>query len=196
LEKAAAEGPFKCEGWRVRKDGRRFLANVVITCLRNREGRILAFVKVVRDLTGDRSAEQRLRETEDRYRALAKAVDNHATFMMDPGGNVVSWNRRAEDMNGYTAEEIIGRHFSKLHTPEAIAEGWPAHILEVANSEGQVAEECWRLRKDGSTFWAYVMITAQLNEHGHLSGFSIVTRDLAGSQHTESGHDGPRTVGR
>jgi PAS domain S-box-containing protein len=112
------------------------------------------------------------------YRLLVESVRDYAIFALDPDGHVLSWNLGAQRFKGYAPEEIIGRHFSTFYPPEDIAAGKPAMELEVATAEGRVEDEGWRLRKDGTRFWASVVITALRDAHGTLVGFAKVTRDL------------------
>jgi hypothetical protein len=118
-------------------------------------------------------------ESEGLYRLLVQAVHDYAIFALDADGHVLSWNAGAERAKGYSADEIVGRHFSVFYPPEKIAEGWPEHELEVAAREGRFEDEGWRLRKDGTRFWANVVITALRNEAGALVGYAKVTRDLS-----------------
>jgi PAS domain S-box-containing protein len=178
LEVAAREGRFEDEGWRVRKDGTRFWANVVITALRAENGETIGFAKVTRDLTLRRMAEEELRQSEERFRLLVQGVKDYAIFMLHPSGHIATWNDGAERLKGYTEEEIVGRHFSTFYPPEDIAARKPDRELEIATATGKYEEEGWRLRKDGSRFWANVLITALRNKHGDLVGFGKVTRDL------------------
>ncbi|HEY1376487.1 MAG TPA: PAS domain S-box protein [Gemmataceae bacterium] len=178
LKVAQAEGRFEDEGWRLRKDGSRFWANVVITALRDDQGRLRGFSKVTRDLTARKQAEENLRRSEERFRLLVEGGKDYAIFMLDPQGHVATWNPGAERIKGYTAGEIIGQHFSKFYPQEALDRGWPAHELQVATAEGRFEDEGWRVRKDGSQFWANVIITALKDERGNLLGFSKITRDL------------------
>ena len=117
--------------------------------------------------------------------ALVEGVRDYAIFMLDPQGRVVTWNAGAERIKGYKADEIIGQHFSKFYPQEAIDRGWPAHELKVATAEGRFEDEGWRVRKDGSQFWANVVITALRDEQGQLRGFSKVTRDLTERKQAE-----------
>jgi PAS domain S-box-containing protein len=178
LEVAERDGRVEDEGWRVRKDGSLFWANVVITALRDKDGHLVGFAKVTRDLTERRAAERRIAESEERFRLIVTSVRDYGIFMLDSTGRVVSWNEGAEAINGYTATEIIGRHFSAFYPPEDIAAGKPDWELEIVAREGRFEDEGWRLRKDGSRFWANVVITALHNEAGSLIGFAKVTRDL------------------
>jgi PAS domain S-box-containing protein len=179
LEVAAREGRFEDEGWRVRKDGSQFWANVVITALRDQHNRLIGFGKVSRDLSERREAEQRLRESEERFRLIVESTVDYAIFMLDPAGHVESWNAGAERIKGYSADEIVGRHFSTFYPPDAIERGWPAYELAEATRVGRFEDEGWRLRKDGSRFWANVIITALRGSDGTLRGFAKVTRDIS-----------------
>src|SRR6266581_173913 len=102
---------------------------------------------------------EKLQESEERFRLLVDGVKDYAIFVLDPAGNVVSWNTGAQSIKGYSASEIIGRHFSQFYTPEDLARRWPEHELAVARREGRFEDEGWRVRKDGSHFWANVIIT-------------------------------------
>ena len=179
LARAAKDGRFEDEGWRVRKDGTLFWANVVITALRDEEGRLIGFGKVSRDLTDRRRAEQALRESEERFRLIIDSTMDYGMFMLNPDGVIASWNNGAQRIKGYTAEEAIGRHFSIFYTEEAKARKWPEHELKEAARTGRFEDEGWRLRKDGSRFWANVVITALKGPDGELRGFSKVTRDVS-----------------
>jgi PAS domain S-box-containing protein len=178
LEVAAREGHFEEEGWRLRKDGTRFWASVVITALRDPEGTLVGFAKVTRDLTARQMALTALRESEQRFRLLVQGVRDYAIFMLEPDGVVATWNEGAHRIKGYTADEIIGRHMSVFYPPEDVASGKVARELEIATREGSFEEEGERVRKDGTRFWANVLITAIRDEHGKLIGFGKVTRDL------------------
>ena len=175
---AERDGHVQDEGWRVRKDGSRFWANVVITALRDRDGRLVGFTKVTRDETDRRAAERALAESEERFRLLVESVKDYGIFMLDPQGRVVSWNPGAERINGYTAAEIIGRHFSTFYPNEDVARGKPAMELRVASQEGRYEEEGWRVRQGGSLYWASVTITAVIDADDRLVGFAKVVRDL------------------
>jgi len=178
LKEAARVGRFEDEGWRIRKDGTRFWANVVITALHDPAGRLAGYAKVTRDLSERRLAEEALRESEERFRLLVQSVRDYAIFMLDPTGHIATWNAGAARIKGYTSDEIIGKHFSIFYTAEDLADGKPARELEIATRTGVYEEEGWRLRKDGSRFWANVVITAVRRPDGSLAGFAKVTRDL------------------
>ena len=177
LKEAAETGRFAAEGWRVRKDGSRFWAMVVIDPIRE-EGEIAGFVKITRDMTEQRKAALSQLESERRFRILVQGVTDYAIYMLDPEGHVTNWNTGAQRIKGYTADEIVGRHFSTFYTPEDLAEGIPAKALETARLKGNFTAEGWRVRKDGTRFWANVVIDAIRDERGELIGFAKVTRDL------------------
>ena len=186
LQVAAAEGRFEDEGWRVRKDGTRFWANVIITALRDDTGELRGFAKVTRDLTQRREHEESLRQSEERFRLLVEGVSDYAIFMLDANGYVMTWNSGAERIKGYQADEIIGQHFSKFYPSDVVETGWPEHELEVAAAKGRFEDEGWRIRKDGSKFWANIIITALRDESGRLRGFAKLTRDLSERKRVEA----------
>lgn len=186
LQVAATEGRFEDEGWRLRKDGTRFWANVVITALRDGTGALRGFAKVTRDLTQRREHEEVLRRSEERFRLLVEGVSDYAIFMLDPNGYVMTWNSGAERIKGYSADEIIGQHFSKFYPSDAIESAWPEHELQVATETGRFVEDGWRIRKDGTRFWANVTITALRNGNGSLHGFAKLTRDLSERKRAEA----------
>jgi PAS domain S-box-containing protein len=185
LERAALRGGVEDEGWRLRRNGSRFWANQVITALTDEEGGLRGFGCVARDLSERRRVEQEVSESEERFRLLVRDVTDYAIFMLDATGHVVSWNAGAERIKGYSEEEIRGRHFSVFYGREDVAGGRPEHNLEMAVHEGRVEDEGWRVRKDGSRFWANVVITALYDEHRRLRGFGKVTRDLTERREAE-----------
>jgi PAS domain S-box-containing protein len=179
LATAAEHGRSEEEGWRLRKDGSRFWANVVITAVRGADGRLLGFGKVTRDLTERRRAEQELRRSEERLRLLIASVKDYAIFILDPTGHVATWNPGAERLKGYSANDIIGQHFSRFYPAEDIRAGKCEMELEGAQKVGRFEDEGWRVRKDGTQFWANVVITPIRDDSGSLVGFAKVTRDLS-----------------
>ena len=178
LETAARDGRIEDEGWRIRKDGTRFWANTIITPLRSRAGTITGFAKITRDLTQQREAQEQLRRSEETFRLLVTSVKDYAIFLLDPNGVIQTWNEGAERIKGYRPDEIIGRHFSVFYPEADVLSGKPALELEIAERTGRFEEEGWRLKKDGTRFWANVVITAVRDEKGVLRGFGKVTRDL------------------
>ncbi|CAG4889234.1 PAS domain-containing hybrid sensor histidine kinase/response regulator [Paraburkholderia saeva] len=185
LAEATIYGRFEDEGWRVRKDGTQFWANVVITALRDAHGELSGFAKITRDLTVHRNQIEALRQSEERFRLLVESVKDYAIFMLDPDGRVVSWNTGARNLKGYTRDEIIGQHFSVFYPAEDIAAGNPERALATARLTGHVEDEGWRVRQDGTMFWANVMITAVYDESRSLRGFAKVTRDMSEQRHRE-----------
>ena len=186
LRVAAVEGRFEDEGWRVKKDGSLFWANVVITTLYDEGRNLIGFAKVTRDLTQRREHEESLRQSEERFRLLVEGVKEYAIFMLNVDGTVATWNAGAARIKGYRAEEIIGQHFRRFYPADAIESGWPEHELEVAAAQGRFVDEGWRIRKDGSRFWAHVTLTALRDETNRLRGFAKLTRDLTERKRTEA----------
>ncbi|HEX8411256.1 MAG TPA: PAS domain S-box protein [Thermoanaerobaculia bacterium] len=176
LEIARAAGSVEDEGWRIRKDGSRFWANVVITAVYDAQGQLRGFAKVTRDLTERRAAEERLRQNNETFQLLVSSVRDYAIFMLDPEGHIATWNAGAERIKQYKPDEIIGRHFSVFYPEDA--KDKPPRELEIARAEGSVEDEGWRVRKDGTRFWANVVITAVYDERRQLRGFAKVTRDI------------------
>jgi PAS domain S-box-containing protein len=175
---AARDGKFESEGWRVRKDGSRFWAYVVIDPIRLPTGELAGFAKITRDLTERRAAEQALRANQEQFRLLVNGVTDYAIYMLRPTGEISSWNAGAERIKGFMAQEVIGTHFSRFYTPEDRAAGEPARALATALAEGRYEKEGHRLRKDGSVFWAHVVIDTVRAEDGTLLGFAKITRDI------------------
>jgi PAS domain S-box-containing protein len=186
LERATMEGHFEDEGWRVRKDGSRLWANVNITALRDEQGRLLAFSKITRDLTVRKQEEESLRESEERFRLLVDGVQDYAIYMLSPEGKITSWNLGARRIKGYEASEILGKHVSRFYSQDDIALGKPWTELAMAKEHGRAEDEGWRVRKDGSRFWARVVVTALHDSDGALRGFAKVTQDLTQRRHAEA----------
>jgi PAS domain S-box-containing protein len=178
LETARRMGKCEEEGWRIKKNGSVFWASIVLTAVYNDVNKLVGFSKVVKDLTEENSEKIALRQSEERYRLLVEQVTDYAIFMLDEKGKIVSWNAGAKRIKGYEPEEIIGKYFSIFYPEEEIFNGKPPYELKIARQEGKYEEEGWRIRKDGSRFWASVIITAVYNADGALRGFSKVTRDL------------------
>jgi PAS domain S-box-containing protein len=194
LNVARNEGRFEDEGWRVRKDGSTFWAHVIITALRDDKGTLIGFGKITHDLTERRREQESLRQSEERFRLLVEGVKDYGIFMLDVDGRIMSWNTGAERIKGYSAKEIIGRHFSLFYPPELIAADWPAHELRIARTEGRYEEEAWRVRKDGSRFWASVIISAIRDHTGELRGYAKVTRDLTQRQRMQQLQEASRQM--
>ena len=166
-----------------RKDGTEFPVDIMLSPL-ELEGEKL-FVAVVRDITERKQIEAALQRSEESFRVLVEGIKDYAIFTLSPSGQVLNWNSGAERIKGYRAEEIVGQHFSRFYTPEDIERGKPAEELKIAASQGQLEDDGWRLRKDGSRFWANVIITAIRDKNGAIAGFSKITRDFSERKKTE-----------
>ncbi len=177
LQTAVSTGHFTAEGWRVRKDGGRFWAAVVIAPVR-RGGELVGFAKVTRDVTEQRQAQLAALESERRFRLLVQGVTDYAIYLLDPDGRITNWNAGAARIKGYAESEVLGQHFSRFYTPEDIDIRLPWNALEKARREGRYEAEGWRVRKDGSRFWAGVVVDAIHDDEGKLIGFAKITRDL------------------
>ena len=185
LESAARDGMFEGEGWRVRKDGSRFWAYVVVDAIRDDAGELLGFAKVTRDLSERQAARAALRRTEDQFKLLVQSVADYAIYLLDPSGLVSTWNTGAERIKGYRPEEAIGRHFSMFFTEEDRARGEPERALETASREGRFEKEGWRVRKNGDVFLASVVIAAVRDDDGTVIGFAKVTRDMTAAKQAQ-----------
>lgn len=177
LEIALREGKFESESWRLRKEGTRFLAAVVIDPIYD-EGVHIGFAKITRDITERYNAQQALTESERHLKTLVSGVTDYALYMLDPTGRVSSWNSGGQRIKGYLPEEIIGQHFSRFYTEADRANGRPARALSIAENTGRYEEEGLRVRKDGSFFWASVVIDPIRDDNGKLIGFAKITRDI------------------
>ncbi len=183
---AEQHGRFEDQGWRVRKDGSRFWADVLITALRDPQGELRGFAKITRDLSARREREEALRQSEERFRLLVEGVKDYAIFMLDPGGRVMSWNSGAERIKGYKAHEIVGKHFSLFYPKGAVDKRWPEQELAMAREHGRFEDEGLRVRKNGSPFWANVVVTPIYDGQGELLGYAKVIRDLTDRKRVEA----------
>jgi PAS domain S-box-containing protein len=177
LETARRNGKFEAEGWRVRKDGSKFFASVVIDTIYE-NGELIGFAKITRDITERQRAQAALAESENQFRMLLSGVVDYALYMLDPTGIVTNWNIGGQRIKGYAPEEIVGQHFSRFYTPADQAAGRPARALQQAIDHGRYEEEGWRVRKDGTFFWASVVIDRITASDGRLLGFAKITRDI------------------
>jgi PAS domain S-box-containing protein len=177
LETARRCGKFEAEGWRVRKDGSKFLASVVIDALYE-ENELVGFAKITRDITERNKAADALRDSERHFRLLVNGVTDYALYMLDLTGVVTNWNAGAQRIKGYRPEEIIGQHFSRFYTNADQASGRPARALRLALESGRYEEDGWRVRKDGTFFWASVVIDPIRDDENRLVGFAKITRDI------------------
>jgi PAS domain S-box-containing protein len=179
LDTARSDGKFAGEGWRVRKDGTRFWASVVVDRINDEQGKLVGFAKITRDMTEQREAQQALLEAERSFRILVQGVTDYAIFMLDTEGCVTSWNAGAQRIKGYAPDEIIGEHFSRFYTAEDLEAGASKRAIETARQTGRYEAEGWRVRKDGTRFWASVVLDAIRDEDGELIGFAKITRDMS-----------------
>src|SRR5882762_4598097 len=153
--------------------------------LKGEQGSVKGGVVVLQDITDRKRDEEALRQSEERFRLLVSEVTDYAILMLDPQGRIASWNAGAARIKGYKSDEIIGQHFSCFYETEDVEQGKPAHELKVATERGRFEDEGWRIRKDGSRFWANVVITALRDGTGRLRGFAKVTRDITEHKRTE-----------
>src|SRR5437660_4871383 len=169
----------------IRKDGSRFPAIVSVTALRDAAGGIIGYLLIGTDNSARKQVEEKLRWTEEGFRLMVESVTDCAIVMLDSDGDVVSWNTGAERIKGYRAEEIVGQHFSRFYPAQDSERGAPQRDLDSAAAEGRFEVEGWRVRKDGSTFWANVVFTAIRDPAGNARGFAKLTRDLTERRQVE-----------
>ncbi|WP_431038341.1 PAS domain S-box protein [Pseudomonas yamanorum] len=181
LKSAEQSGRFEGEGWRIRKDGTRLWALVIIDPIRADDGTLIGFAKVTRDLTERKAAEQALRQSEQQFSLLVQGVTDYALYMLDPNGVITTWNAGAQRIKGYEPAEVIGKHYSLFFQREDADNKVPQRALETVIREGRYEGQGWRLRKDGTGFLAHVVIDPIKNEQGELVGFAKITRDVTES---------------
>lgn len=178
LKTAAEQKRFEMEGWRLRKDGEKFLAHVVVDAIHDEHGGLIGFAKITRDITEKRRLEQANYESALQLRMLVQGVRDYAIYMLDTCGTITSWNSGARAIKGYEEDEAVGQHFSLFYTAEDQARGAPAAALATSLRDGKFEAEAQRVRKDGSLFWAHVLIDPIFNEAGEHVGFAKITRDI------------------
>ncbi|MGQ3170432.1 MAG: PAS domain S-box protein [Methylophilus sp.] len=178
LDQAAIHGRFESEGWRIRKDGSGFWANIVVEAIYNNAQELIGYAKITRDITERKTARDKLLESERKFRYLVEGVTDYAIYMISPEGIITNWNSGAQRIKGYSADEAVGTHFSKFMTLEDRESGVAERSLEIAKIEGRYENEAWRVRKDGSLFLAHVIIDAIHNDYNELIGFAKITRDI------------------
>ncbi len=185
LDTALQTGRFEAEGWRLRRDGSRFWAHVVLQTVQDETGATIGFAKITRDRTVHKERECKAAEQERNFRLLVQGVTDYAIYMLSPEGIVSNWNAGAQRAKGYDAAEIVGQHFSRFYLPEDRRIGLPERALSTAIERGKFEGEGWRLRKDGSKFWAHVVIDPIRDEDGNLVGFAKITRDVTEKKRIE-----------
>lgn len=183
---ATKNGTYEEEGWRVKKDGSRFWSNIVITALRDDvTHELIGFAKVTRDLSERRASEDRLRLNEERARKIFEGIKDYAIITLTPDGRVASWNEGARRIKGYEADEVIGKYFSLFYPEQDISMGKCEYELREAAETGRFEDEGWRIRKDGTKFYANVLITTIRGDHGEVLGFTKVTRDITDKKRSD-----------
>jgi PAS domain S-box-containing protein len=185
LDQAAIHGRFESEGWRIRKDGTGFWANIVVEAIYNKAHELIGYAKITRDITERKTHQDKLLESERKFRYLVEGVTDYAIYMISPEGIITNWNSGAQRIKGYSADEVVGTHFSKFMTAEDRESGAADRSLETAKLEGRYENEAWRVRKDGSLFLAHVIIDAINNDNDELIGFAKITRDITEKKITE-----------
>ena len=178
LRIAREEGKFEDEGWRVRRDGSCFWATVVIDPIRDPDGTLIGYAKITRDITDRKLAAERLHASEERFRLLVQGVTDYAIYMLSPDGHITNWNEGAKRIKGFDEHEVVNTHFSRFYTREDAENGLPMRALATAVREGRFENEGWRVRRNGSKFWAHVVIDPITDQAGELLGFAKVTRDI------------------
>ena len=178
LKIARKEKHFLAEGWRLRKDGTKFFASIVIDPIYEKR-RLIGYAKITRDITERQKILANLHASESQFRMLVSGVTDYALYMLSPAGIVVNWNAGGQRIKGYVPEEIIGQSFSRFYTPADQTAGKPARALKIAEEAGHYEEDGWRVRKDGSFFWASVVIDPIRDADGTLVGFAKITRDIS-----------------
>ncbi|MBB5716496.1 hybrid sensor histidine kinase/response regulator [Sphingomonas aerophila] len=185
LKTAAEQKRFEMEGWRLRKDGHKFLAHVVVDAIFNDCGSLLGFAKITRDITEKRRLEQATYDSALQLRLLVQGVRDYAIYMLDTLGRITSWNSGAQAIKGYSENEVLGQHFSLFYTKEDRVRGTPGTALATSLERGKFEAEAQRVRKDGSLFWAHVVIDPIYNEAGDHVGFAKITRDVSDKKQAE-----------
>ncbi len=176
---ASKERKFTGQCWQKRKNGTRFWAEIVIFPIRNPLGPLVGYAKITRDISEIRAVREALWRCEERFRLLVEGENTHGVYMLDPKGEISTWNTAAEQIHGYTADEIVGENFSRFYTEADRAAGLPKQVLETATKTGRHEKEGWRLRKNGTLIWTRVILDAIRDPDDNLIGFAEIVRDLS-----------------
>ncbi|HEX4233399.1 MAG TPA: PAS domain S-box protein [Caldimonas sp.] len=185
LRRSLRDGRFEDEGWRIRKDGTRFWANVVIAPLFDASKTLVGFSKVTRDLTERRRHEEQLREREERLRLIVDGVKDHAMLLLDAQGVIVSWNPAAQNILGYAPEEAVGRDVAILYPAQERSSGRPQAEMAAAAHAGALHSHAWKVRSDGTLVWTDASVNVVRDRDGRMNGFVYILRDLAEKQRIE-----------
>jgi len=169
----------------LRKNGTRLPVILSVTALRDAAEKIIGYLLIGTDNSARMDVEDRLRWTEESFHLMVESVTDYAIVMLDPQGRIMSWNSGAQRIKGYSAEEIVGQSFTRFYSSKDAERGAPTRDLEAARTRGRFEDEGWRMRRDGSTFWANIVLTAVLDHVGNLRGFAQLTRDLTGRRQAE-----------
>jgi len=169
----------------LRKNGTRLPVILSVTALRDAAEKIIGYLLIGSDNSARMDVEDRLRWTEESFHLMVESVTDYAIVMLDPQGRIMSWNSGAQRIKGYSAEEIVGQSFTRFYSSKDAERGAPTRDLEAARTRGRFEDEGWRMRRDGSTFWANIVLTAVLDHVGNLRGFAQLTRDLTGRRQAE-----------
>ncbi len=170
----------------IRKDGSRLPVSLSVTALRDAAEAIIGYLLIGTDNSARKEVEDRLRWTEESFHLMVESVTDYAIVMLDPQGRVMSWNSGAQRIKGYSAEEIVGQPFTRFYPRDDVERGAPSRDLDAARARGRFEDESWRVRRDGSTFWANIVLTAVLDHAGNMRGFAQLTRDLTGRRQAEA----------
>lgn len=185
IDIANKKGKYEEEGWRVKKDGSLFWASITIIKLYDDDQEFIGFGKITRDLSEKKKAEENLRQSEERIRFLVNNIQDYAIITLDLEGRILTWNRGAEKIKGYKSEEIIGKKIDLFYTPNDVAAEIPQKELKLALKNGRFEDESWRVKKDGTPYWANVIFSTLKNPSGEITGFSKITRDLTERKRAE-----------
>ena len=185
LRTAAETGRALDRRWKVRKDGTRFFADGILFALHAPDGEIVAFAKIIRDATEEKSIEDLRAASEARLRLIVDSIHDYAIYLLDMDGTIQTWSRGAERIKGYTPAEVVGRNFAIFYPPEDVAAGKPARQLRIAAENGTYEDESTHVRKDGSRFWASVVVSAIRDRDGAVRGFVNLTHDVSERKRNE-----------
>ena len=192
LQIALREDGYEASGWLHRKDGSQLWASLSLSAVLDKDNNVCGYSALIRDAAGERASDSVMSTSERQFRMLVDGVRDYAIYMLDPDGYITNWNAGAAVIKGYTAEEIVGRHFSTFYTEEDQLRGEPQRGLAAALRENSFQNEAWRVRKDGSLFWASIVIDPIYDEQGQLLGYAKITRDVTDRRRSQERADRQR----